>query len=110
VLQLIDGARLVAGRSMRADDLEAAAGADDLFHGAVFRMRDYRMFGGEGHATRVELGPDKWFGAGSQSIEVYPAGVVHVRVAGSHWSRWPSFEVDIANTEVLGRPHELPEA
>ena len=39
---------------VRADHLEAAAGAHDLVDGAVFRMRDYRMFGGESHATRVE--------------------------------------------------------
>ena len=53
-LQLLDGGRLVAGRLMRADHLEAAAGAHDLVDGAVLRMRDYRMFGGESHATRVE--------------------------------------------------------
>ena len=58
-LQLVDGGRLVTGRSMRADHLEPAAGAHDLINGAVFRMRDYGMLGGEGHDTRVERCTDK---------------------------------------------------
>ena len=58
-LQLLDGGRLVARGLVRADHLEAATGAHDLVDGAVFRVRDYRMFGGESHATRVERGPDK---------------------------------------------------
>ena len=56
-LQLLDGGRLVAGRVVRADHLEAAAGAHDLLDGAVFRMRDDGMLGGESHVTRVEAAP-----------------------------------------------------
>ena len=92
---------------MRADHLETAAGAHDLFDGAVFRMRDYWMFRGESHATRVEPITDKCPGAGDPG---YAAGPVQVRVAGSHSSRCPSFEVVMANTDVPGRSHELPEA
>ena len=83
-LQLVDGRRLVAGGSVRADDLEVAADAHDLVDRAVFRVRDYRMFGGESHATRVEACTDKCPGA---VVLPYPTGRVQVRVTGSHCSR-----------------------
>ena len=51
-LQLLDGGRLVTGWVVRTDHLEAAAGAQDLLDGAVFRMRDDRMLGGESHVTQ----------------------------------------------------------
>ena len=57
---------------VRADHLEAAAGAHDLLDGAVLRMRDYRMFSGESHATRVEPVTDKWSGAGGPVLSGGP--------------------------------------
>ncbi len=69
-LELVDGGRLVSGRRVRADHLEAAAGPHQPFDGllgrAVLRMRDYWMFRGKCHVTRVEAITDKCGGAGSR--------------------------------------------
>jgi hypothetical protein len=39
LLQLLDGGRLVTGRLVLADHLEATANTDDVVDGAVLRVR-----------------------------------------------------------------------
>ena len=58
-LQLVDRGRLVTRRRVRADHLEAAAGAHHVLDRAVFGVRKHRMLGSKRHVTRVEAGTDK---------------------------------------------------
>jgi hypothetical protein len=76
--QLLDGGRLVPGGIVRADHLEVAADAHDVVDSAILRMRDYGMFRGECHATRVEPITDKCRGAGPPRSGPAPSHIRHI--------------------------------